>query len=66
MIFIKAPSIIELKSRLKNRKSETAEAIQKRLKRINYEYAQADKFDHIVINDNLNRTLTFIEELIIA
>ena len=66
LIFIKAPSIKELKNRLKNRKSETEEAIQRRLKRINYEYAQADKFDHIVINDNLNRTIAFIEELIIA
>jgi guanylate kinase len=64
LIFIKTPSLEELKNRLKNRKSESKEAIRKRLSRIDYEYAQANKFDHIVINDNLNHAVKQIIELI--
>lgn len=65
LVFIKAPSLEELKSRLRNRKSESDEAIQRRLKRINFEYSQADKFDYIVVNDNLNHTVSAIEDIII-
>ena len=65
LIFIKAPSEKELRRRLKNRKSESEEAIQKRLSRIEFEIAQAAKFDHIVINDNLNHALAQIEKIIV-
>jgi guanylate kinase len=64
LIFIKTPSLSELKNRLKNRKSESEEAIQKRLQRIEYEYAQADKFDHIVINDRLKHAVQQIVDFI--
>jgi len=66
LIFIKTPSLAELKNRLKNRKSESEEAIQKRLQRIEYEYAQADKFDHIVINDKLEHAVDQIIQLIVV
>jgi guanylate kinase len=64
LIFIKAPSEAELRKRLKNRKSESEDAIQKRLSRIDFEISQADKFDHIILNDNLNHALEQIEKLI--
>jgi guanylate kinase len=64
LIFIKTPSLSELKNRLKKRKSESEEAIQKRLQRIDFEYSQADKFDYIVINDNLNHAVDQIIKLI--
>lgn len=65
LFFIKPPSRGELIKRLKGRKSETQESIQKRLKRLDYEYAQADKFDHIIINDNLEHAIKQIEDLIL-
>jgi guanylate kinase len=64
LIFIKPPSLAELKKRLKNRKSESEEAIAKRLQRIEYEYSQAEKFDHIVINDDLHHAVLQVENLI--
>jgi guanylate kinase len=64
LIFIKTPSLTELKNRLKNRKSEGAEAIQKRLTRIEYEYDQAEKFDYIVINDELEHAVDQIVDII--
>ncbi len=64
LIFIKTPSLAELRNRLKKRKSESKEAIQKRLQRIEYEYVQADKFDYIVINDELEHAIQKIVDII--
>jgi guanylate kinase len=64
LIFIKAPSIEELQNRLKRRRSDSIVAIQKRLNRIKFEYEQAKKFDHIVINENLEETVQHIEQLV--
>lgn len=64
LIFIKPPSLVELRRRLENRKSEDPEAIERRLQRIDYEYGQADKFDHVVINDDLMHTVYQIEDIL--
>ena len=64
LIFIKTPSLSELRKRLKNRKSESEGAIQKRLHRIEFEYTQAGKFDHIVVNDKLDHAIEQILGLI--
>ncbi len=66
LIFIKPPSLAELRQRLKARQTETAQAIKQRLSRLNYEYQQADKFDHVVINDELDRAVREIESIISA
>jgi guanylate kinase len=66
LLFIKPPSLAELKARLKKRKSETDESINKRLDRIEFEYEQAKHFDHVIINDNLNHTIEQIERLILT
>jgi guanylate kinase len=66
LLFIKPPSLDELKVRLKKRKSESDEAINKRLSRIEFEYKKSEEFDHIIINDNLNSTVEEIEKLILA
>jgi guanylate kinase len=65
MIFIKPPSLNELISRLQKRKSENKEDINKRLKRLPLEYDYADKFDYIIINDDLKETIRKIEEIVI-
>jgi len=65
LLFIKPPSLDELKTRLKKRKSESDEAINKRLGRIEFEYKQAEKFDYIIVNDNLQHTVEEIEKIIL-
>jgi guanylate kinase len=65
LIFIKPPSLDELRRRLKNRRSESEEAMAKRLGRIEYEYEQAEKFDYVVINDDLEHAVEEIEMIII-
>lgn len=52
-IFIMPPSIDALRSRLVGRNTDSAETIEKRLAKAEYEMSFAPKFDKIVINDNL-------------
>lgn len=66
IIFIKAPSKEELIRRLKGRKSENKDMINKRLSRLPYEYAQAKKFDHIVVNTYFNKTVEDLENIILT
>lgn len=56
-IFIKPPSIEELKNRLNNRGTDSPETIQKRLDKAEFEMSFADKFDTIIINDNLEKAI---------
>lgn len=64
LIFIQAPSIEELKKRLRKRRSESEETIELRFRRIDFEISQSRYFDHIIINDSLERTVEKIEALI--
>ena len=52
-IFIQPPSIEELRRRLENRATDAPEVIEQRIERAKYELAQAEHFDEVVINDNL-------------
>jgi len=52
-IFIVPPSIKHLRKRLQNRGSETSEIIEKRLERFNKEMEYKDRFDTLLINDNI-------------
>ena len=53
MIFLIPPSLDELKKRLESRGTETQESIRGRLARAREEYAEADFYDYIVVNDDL-------------
>lgn len=59
LIFIQPPSIEVLEQRLRNRKTESEEKLQKRLERVKMELESASQFDHVVVNDVLE---TAIEE----
>lgn len=52
-LFIQPPSVEELRRRLEGRATDTPEAIQQRLGKAEYELTFAPKFDHIVVNDDL-------------
>ncbi len=54
-IFIMPPSIQALRQRLEARGTDAPEVIQKRIERAAYELTYADKFDTVVINDDLDK-----------
>ncbi len=52
-IFIQPPSIEELRNRLEKRATDAPEVIAQRIERAQYELSQAENFDEVVVNDNL-------------
>lgn len=66
LIMIAPPSVEELKRRLTGRGTETDEAIANRLARLEYELSQRDKYDYVVVNDDLERALQEIEKILDA
>ena len=66
LIFICPPSIEELEARLRGRHTEDEATIQKRLLEVRQELERAEKFDHKVINDDLQRAISEIESIIIG
>ncbi len=57
-IFIQAPSVAELKTRLKGRGTETQEQIDKRINKAEYELGFAKEFDVVIMNDELNKAVS--------
>ena len=56
-VFVKPPSIEELKIRLKKRETESMDKINMRVAKASIELATAPQFDHIIINNDLNIAL---------
>jgi len=52
-IFIAPPSFAELENRLRNRKTDSEETIQRRLRNAKKEMEHVDEFDKKIINENL-------------
>jgi len=63
-VFVKPPSIDELKIRLKKRKTESADKINMRIAKASAELATAPLFDVIIENDNLEKALLEAETLV--
>jgi guanylate kinase len=63
-IFLFPPSLEELEKRLRNRKTESDETIQKRMERVKMELEQALHFDHKIVNDDLQKTVNTVKEII--
>ncbi len=54
-LFIQPPSVAELRKRLELRGTDTPEAIEQRLAKAEYELTFAPQFDHVVVNDDLEK-----------
>ena len=54
-VFIQPPSVEELRKRLIGRGTDTAEVIEARVAKAEYELTFADKFDVVVVNDDLEK-----------
>jgi guanylate kinase len=65
-IFIKPPSMGELRARLFNRKTEKEEHIEERLKRAEHEIEMAGHYDYVITNDNLHRAYDILRSIFIA
>jgi guanylate kinase len=63
-IFVKPPSIDELKIRLKKRKTESEDKINMRIAKASAELATAPLFDVVVVNDTLEHALEESYELV--
>ena len=60
-VFVLPPSIEELERRLKERKQDKDEIIQKRMSRASDEMSHYAEYDYILVNDNFDET---VEEII--
>lgn len=56
-VFVKPPSIDELKIRLKRRKTESTDKINMRISKASAELATAPLFDAIIVNEDLEKAL---------
>jgi guanylate kinase len=65
LIFIAPPSLDELVDRLTKRKTETKIDLQKRIERAKMELNQKDKFDYLIINQDLEKAKTETKNLIL-
>jgi guanylate kinase len=66
LLFIAPPDIPTLETRLRSRMTESPETIQRRLERAQMEMGMAGEYDHIVVNDDLERAVSEVEEIIFA
>lgn len=64
LIFISAPSIAELKNRLAGRGTESEETIIKRLKKATEEAEDMDKYDYVIVNDDLEECIRTVDSVI--
>jgi guanylate kinase len=64
LIFIRPPDLEELHRRLAARKTEDAETIARRLARASMELQEGQRFDHVVVNDTLERAIGEVASII--
>lgn len=65
-IFIIPPSLEELRRRLVGRGTDTERAIEARLIRARQEYAEADFYDYIIVNDDPDRAAKEFAAIMLA
>ncbi|MBO4923533.1 MAG: guanylate kinase [Bacteroidales bacterium] len=63
-VFIQAPSVEELRRRLVLRGTDSEEDIEKRVAKAAEEMTYADKFDYVLVNDDLETALKEAEEVV--
>lgn len=66
LIFVTAPSADALKSRLKGRGTETAEDVNKRMKRAVEEAESIPVYDYIVINNEIDKCVDDVNSIIVG
>jgi len=62
-IFVKVPSIEVLKERLNDRGTESPESLSRRLFKAKFEMSFQDRFDYVLVNENLDTSLAEAQRL---
>lgn len=65
-IFVLPPSITELKHRLERRADDNQEVIKRRLKTARQELREWNKYDYVIVNNDLDKSCTLVTEIISA
>lgn len=65
-IFVITPSLEELRRRLVKRGTDSPEAIEGRLRRAREEYAEADFYDYIIVNDKVEVAAAELQAILTA
>ena len=63
-VFVRAPSFEENERRLRERATEDESEIEKRLRTARAQLEQADEFDYVIVNDNLDRAVGELEDIV--
>lgn len=64
LILLEPPSLEELERRLRTRATEDDEKLARRLAKASWELEQRDWFDHVVVNDELERASSEVAAII--
>jgi guanylate kinase len=63
-VFILPPSRVELEQRLRGRGTDSEEVIRRRLRDAAADMSHWDEFDHVVVNDDFERALADLQDLV--
>jgi guanylate kinase len=63
-VFVTAPTFEELERRLRARATESAGEIGERLELARAQLELADRFDHVIVNDELERAAGEVEAIV--
>lgn len=63
-LFIAPPDFEELRRRLRERGTESPEVLERRLKKAEDEYRERVKYDHVIVNDDLDRAVAEVRRLV--
>ena len=66
MVFVLPPSLKELENRLRKRGTEDETTLQRRLQTAKQEIKLADKYDYLIVNDDLDAAITQLRSVLMA
>ena len=66
LILLVPPSLAELERRLRTRATEDEDKLARRLARAEEEIAEAERFDHVIVNDDVERASSQVAAIIEA
>ena len=64
LIFLDPPSLEVLHQRLRDRRTESEEALTQRMARVQLEIEQGKKFEYQIVNDELARTIAQVDAIV--
>lgn len=65
-VFLIPPSLKELKDRIVNRGTETEDKIKARLEAAREEIDMMDKYDYVVVNDNIDHAVKKVQSIVVS